>query len=278
MKEIEKRNLRQRYRHISLKHLRFIGVDEIAIRKRHQYATIVVDLISGKIMWVAMGRNVESLKGFLRCLKRSRAKLEAVSMDMSPPYHKAVTDCFPRVSIVYDHFHIMQLMNRKLDELRMQHVRKVKSHFRGTVKGVRWLILMSAERLNQWAQEKPVYKKRLEIALHYNKPLATGYYLKEKLRLLWSLPTPQEGEAFLKDWCEEAKASRLEPLQEMAKILQRHREEILAYFKYPISNGLVEGIVHKIKTLKRMAYGYRDWEYFKLKLYALHEPRYKLSG
>lgn len=278
VKDIEKQRLRHEYRHIPLRHLRLIGVDEISIRKGYRYATIVTDLLSGRIVWVCQGRDAESFGRFLRKLRRSGAKLDAVSMDMSAAYRSAVADHFPDVHIVYDHFHIIQQMNKKLDELRMQYVRQLENQYRGTVKGVRWLVLMGSERLEKLAQTKPVYKRRLEIALAFNKPLATGYYLKEKLRLLWSLPDRHQAEQFLDEWCQQARATRLKPLHEMAALLEAHADGVLAYFTHRITNGFQEGINHKIKTLKRMAYGFRDWEFFTLKLYALHETRYQLLG
>lgn len=278
VKDIEKRRLKGEYEETPISHLRWIGIDEIAIKRGHHYATIVVDLSSGRIVWVGEGRKVASLDSFLKRLKRSRAKLEAVSMDMSAAYCSAVEANFPSVPIVYDHFHIIQQMNKQLDELRRQYVRDVENKYRGTVKGVRWLVLMSSERLEKISESKPSYKVRLETALQFNKPLATGYYLKEKLRLLWSQPNRSKGEAFLESWCKEALASRLKPIQEMVSLLKGHWEGVLSYFDHPISNGPVEGIVHKIKNLKRAAYGYRDWEFFKLKLYGLHESRLELIG
>lgn len=278
VKDIEKRRLRQRYRHIPLRHLKLIGVDEISIRKGHRYATIVVDVISGHIIWVCQGRKAEDLGVFLRKLKRSGAKPRAVVMDMSAAYESAVKEYFPGVDIVNDHFHVIQQMNKKLDKLRMEYVRNLDKKYRYTVKGARWLVLMSKERLEKLSEEKPVYKERLELALEFNKPLATGYYLKEKLRLLWGLKNLSKAEKFLEDWCHEARASELGPLQEMASLLEKHAEGILAYFVHGITNGFQEGLNHKIKTLKRMSYGYRDWEFFTLKLYALHETAYTLIG
>lgn len=278
VKEIEKLHLKRKYKAVSLKGLRLIGVDEIAIKKGRRYATIVIDLKSGRIVWVERGRNSESLGAFLIRLKRSRAKLEAISMDMCAAYSSSVVKHFPRVPIVYDHFHVIQQMNKKLDELRMQYVREVENKHRESVKGVRWLILMNSEKVEEQSKSRPTWKMLLNRALRLNKPLAKGYYLKEKLRLLWTLPNKEEGESFLKRWCKEAKSSGLVPLQEMVSLLEKHREGILSYFSHRISNGPVEGIIHKIKNLKRMAYGYRDWDFFTLKLYSLHESKLELIG
>lgn len=278
VKDIEKRRLRKKYQHIPLRGLRLLGIDEVAVRKGHHYATIVIDLESGHIVWVGKGRDAKSLGEFLIRLKHSGAKIKAFSMDMSAAYYSAVKEFYPKTPIVYDHFHVIQQMNAKLDELRRQYVRDIQQKFRQSVKGVRWLVLMASEKIERLAEKKPSYKMRLERALRLNKPLATGYYLKEELRLLWSMPARKDGESFLRRWCKKARASKLKPLAEMAALLERHHDGILAYFSYKISNGPVEGVVNKIKTLKRAAYGYRDWEFFTLKLYGLHESTVELVG
>lgn len=278
IKDIEKRRLRREYNHIPLRGLRWLGIDEVAIRKGHHYATIVIDLTSGHIVWVGMGRQTKDIGIFLKRLKRSGARIEAFSMDMSTAYRSAVEQYFPATAIVYDHFHVVQQMNAKLDELRMQYVRDVEKKYRESVKGVRWLVLMGKEKAESLAKKRPRSGMVLRRALRLNKPLATGYYLKEELRLLWSLQNREEGESFLCRWCKKARASRLKPLQDMAALIERHWEGIVAYFTFRISNGPVEGVVNKIKTLKRMAYGYRDWEFFTLKLYGLHESAVELIG
>jgi transposase len=278
VKEIEKERLRRQYQCIPLRHLRHIGVDEIAVRKGHRYATIVTDLCSGRIVWVAPGRKKASLGIFLQRLKRSGACIEAVVMDLCAAYTRAMEEHLPGVPIVYDHFHVVQLMNAKLDELRRAYVRDAGNEGRRFVKGARWLVLMGAERLEQLSQDRPDYRQRLDRALEFNEPLATGYYLKEKLRLLWNLPNRDAAAQYLSDWCAEAHASGLKPLQTMAAVMAAHAAMVLAYFDHGLTNGFQEGINHKIKTLKRMAYGFRDWEFFTLKLYALHEARYKLVG
>lgn len=278
VKDIEKRRLRKRYRHIPLRGLRRLGIDEVAIRKGHHYATVVVDLESGHIVWVGKGRQAKDLGIFLMRLKRSGARIEAFSMDMCGAYRSAVEQHFPKVPIVFDHFHVIQQMNAKLDELRRQYVRDAEKKYRESVKGVRWLVLMGKEKADRLAKKRPCSRMMLNRALRLNKPLATGYYLKEELRQLWSLPNRVEGEAFLQRWCTKATSSGLQPLKEMAGLIERHWEGIVSFFRYRLSNGPVEGIVNKIKTLKRMAYGYRDWEFFTLKLYGLHESAVQLVG
>ena len=120
--------------------------------------------------------------------------------------------------------------------------------------------------------------ERLEEALRLNQPLATAYYLKEDLRQLWEQPDKDAATAFLQDWIARAQSSGIGILIKIAKTLALYRTGILAYYDYPISTGPLEGTNNKIKTMKRQAYGFRDLEFFKLKILALHETKYALVG
>ena len=91
-------------------------------------------------------------------------------------------------------------------------------------------------------------------------------------------PNKAAAAAFLADWIARAEASGIFMLHKFAKTLALHRSGILAYYDYPISTGPLEGTNHKIKTMQRQAYGFRDLEFFKLKILALHETRYALVG
>ncbi len=117
---------------------------------------------------------------------------------------------------------------------------------------------------------------RPEEALRLNKPLATAYDLEEDLRQFWDQPGKTFAGAFLTAWVRRAEASGVPMLRQMAKTLEGHRAGLLAYYAYPISTGPLEGTNNKIKTMKRQAYGFRDHEFFKLKILAIHEARYAL--
>ena len=119
---------------------------------------------------------------------------------------------------------------------------------------------------------------RLEEALRINQPLATVYYMKEDLRQLWNQPDKKTAARVLQDWIRRAEASGIKLLQQFAGTLAMYRTGILAYYHYPISTGPLEGTNNKIKTMKRQAYGFRDMEFFKLKILALHMTKYALVG
>src|SRR5205814_3594582 len=103
-------------------------------------------------------------------------------------------------------------------------------------------------------------------------------YVKEDLRQFWDQAGKRFASAFLTDWIRRAEASGIWMLKQIAKTLEKHRPGLLAYYDHGISTGPLEGTNNKIKTMKRQAYGFRDQEFFKLKILAIHEARYALVG
>ena len=136
------------------------------------------------------------------------------------------------------------------------------------------MLLKNEKNLNEEKDEK----KKLEEALSINKPLAIAYYLKEDLKLLWEQENKKEAKKFLGKWVAKAYASEVPQLYKFAGSLLAHRNGIFNWYDYPISTGQVEGINNKIKVMKRQAYGYRDVEFFRLKLFGLHHKKYALIG
>lgn len=274
VKDIQKRDLSRRFAKPKLKHLRRIAIDEIAVAKGHRYMTVVMDLDSGAVVFVGDGKGADALKPFWKRLRPSRARIEAVAMDMSAAYRGAVSAHLKSAVIVFDHFHVIKLFNDKLSDLRRSLYHRAEADQKKVLKGARWLLLKNPENLDTNKNEK----QRLEEALALNKPLATAYYLKEDLRRFWEQPGKWFATVFLIDWLRRAEASGVKMLQQMAKTLAAHRSGLLAYYDAKITSGPMEGTNNKIKTMKRMAYGFRDPEFFKLKILAIHETKYTLIG
>jgi transposase len=275
IKDIQKRDLSRRYAKPKLKHLRQIAIDEISVASGHRYLTVVMDLENGAVVFVGDGKGADALKPFWKRLRPSKAKIEAVAMDMSAAYRGAVSANLPEAKIVFDRFHVIKLYNHKLSQLRRDLYREATDMMHKKVlKGTRWLLLMNPENLDEEKDEK----SRLEEALALNKSLALAYYMKEDLRSFWDQPGKRLATAFLNDWMKRAEASGIKMLKQMAKTLAAHRSGLLAYYDAMITSGPMEGTNNKIKTMKRQAYGFRDQEFFKLKILAIHETKYALVG
>lgn len=272
---IDKTYLHRKFAKPKLRHLKYLAIDEISVRKGHKYLTIVMDLVSGAVVFVGDGKGEKSLKPFWKRLHGSRAKIQAVATDMSSAYYKAVQENLPRASHVFDRFHIVKLMNDKLTDLRRELYRQAEDGLEKlALKGTRWLLLKNPQNLETDRNEH----QRLEDALQLNQPLAIAYYLKEDLRQIWEQSGKREAGKFLTDWCARAMASGISVLKTMSKTLKTHRKGILAWYNHRISTGPLEGLNNKIKTLKRQAYGFRDLIYFKLKIYAIHLAKFELIG
>ena len=275
IKDIQKRYLKKRFSRPKLKKLKRLAIDEITIGKGHRYLTIVLDLTTGAVVFVGDGKGSEALEAFWKRLKRSKAKIEAVAIDMSPAYISAVTEKLPEAAIVFDHFHVIKLYNDRLSEFRRQLYHQVTTSMqKKVIKGTRWLLLKNPENLDPERDEH----QRLQQALELNQPLAIAYYMKEDLRRLWSQTNQKDADIFLNDWIARANSSEIEMLEKFADTLIEHRYGILSYYRYPISTGPLEGTNNKIKTMKRQAYGFRDMEFFKLKIMSIHLTKYALVG
>jgi transposase len=275
VKEVQARSLQQRFGKPKLHKLKQIAIDEIALGKGHHYLTVVLNLLTGAVVFVGDGKGAEALEPFWRRLRRARAKIVAVATDMSAAYIRAVRDNCRRAVHVFDHFHVIKLFNDKLSAFRRDLYHQLSSaHDRKLLKGTRWLLLKNPENLDAERNEQ----RRLEEALRLNAPLATAYYLKEDLRQIWSQPNKRTARRVLKDWLARARASGIRMLMQMADTLGSYQEGILAYYEYPISTGPLEGTNTKIQAMKRQAYGFRDREFYKLKILGIHETRHALVG
>jgi transposase len=275
IKDIQKRNLHRRFGRPKLKNLKEIAIDEIAIGKGHTYFTVVLDLRSGAVVYVGDGKGAEALTAFWKRLRASHAKIKAVATDMSKAYIAAVRKHLPKAVHVFDHFHVIKLYNDKLSAFRRQLFRELTDEGqRKILKGTLWLLLKNPENLDPLRNEK----QRLEDALQLNTPLTIAYYLKEDLRQIWKQTSKANARRVLEDWIRRADASGVRMVQQFARTLEEHRDGILAFYDYRISTGPLEGVNNKIKTMKRQAYGFRDREFFKLKILGLHQTKYALVG
>ena len=287
VKEIVKAYLQRRYSKPDLSTLRHIGIDEFAARKGHVYKTIVVDLVTGRIVYVGEGKGADALDGFWRKLEKSGARIESVATDLSAAYISAVTRHLPDAVYVFDHFHVTKLINETLDKVRKRIVREERdkerkglpaaamdgaqpNHMSSVIKGTRYILLRNRADITSDSDID-----RLNKALSVNHDLSAAYYLKEESKLIWSCGNKPQAASQLGDWLGKLNASGIPELVKLAKSISSYRDGILAYYDKPTSTGMVEGINNKIKTLKRMAYGFRDNDYFNIRLLALHD--YKVA-
>lgn len=243
--------------------LRVLAVDEIAIRKGHNYMTVVLDYETGRVVWMGLDRRYETLSSFFQLMpKEEREGIEAVAMDMWKPYEKAVQVHLPNARIIYDLFHVVASYNREvLDRVRIAAYRQaIDEETRKVIKGSRYLLYKNEENLTD--EQRP----ELEQILRMNAEISTAYVLKDALKELWTIRQPWAARKALRTWCTLAMESQIPALIRFAGKLLRHRRGIIAHSRFSIHTSRLEGVNNRIKVIKRKAYGFHDPGYFALKV------------
>lgn len=245
--------------------LRWIGVDEVSRTGGHVYFTIVTDLEAGTVVWVGEGKKEETLRSFFKELGPRRCrKVRGVVSDLSAAYRAAITAAIPHAVHILDRFHIIQWMNEALDKVRRQTFGAAPADDLGRFfKVKKWMLLRAREALDL------AQKRLLGTVLSRNRQLQRAYVMKEALRGIFHYPWIRLGALrnALQNWCWMATHSRLKPLIQIGRRLRENMDKLVAGFEHGIRMGLVESINGNIGQLRRQARGYRDPEYFKLKIY-----------
>ena len=270
VKDLDKIYMRKQVDLAGLPAPRAIGIDEISIRKGHNYRVIVSDLDRGRPIWVGgEGRKEADIDLFFKALgKKKCRRIELAAMDMWKPFRNSVMNHAPQVQIIFDKFHIMRHLSKALDEVRRSEYKRLIGKDRSYIKGPRYTLLSRRENLSLDG------RRSLKKRLHANRRLNTAYVLKESFGQLWDYRTERGARAFFERWKDSLKWQRLEPYRKFAAMIESHWEGIASYCDpdNKVSLGLVEGVNNKIRVLQRRAYGYRDEEFLKLKIIAAFLP------
>lgn len=265
-KAIDKAYLQQTLGPVELSGVEEIAMDEFAIQKGHRYATVVVEPHQKRVLWIGRGRGRQDVRPFFELLGEAGCRrLRAVAMDMNASYELEVKRHCPNAQVVYDLFHVVMKYGREvIDRVRVDEANRLRQDkpARKVIKSSRWLLLRNASNV---PREDRVKLKELLAA---NRRLATVYVLKDDLKHLWDFASVGHARRFWKSWCNRAMRSRIKPLKTFARKLKAYLPGILAHCRHPLHTSLLEGINNKIKVIKRMAYGYRDDDYFFLKIRA----------
>lgn len=233
--------------------LRFIGIDELSYRRHHEYVTVVVNHESSEVVWAAPGKNADTLKAFFVALGPERcAKLEAITIDMSGAYIKAVTEASPKALLVFDRFHVQRLAHDALDEVRRDEVREAAPEDKPALKGTRWALQKNPWNLHRFERDKLATLQRT------NRPIYRAYLLKESLLAIFDRRQPLVAAKKLDEWLDWARRSLLQPFVKLAKTIDTHRQGILAYVRTRLNNGRVEGLNGKARTITRRAFGFHS--------------------
>ena len=305
VKDAEKRVLSAEYKTIDLKGVTRIGIDELYVfgneRKSRKYITVVRDLDSGRVLNVSRGKGEAALKEFAYRLRKQKVidRIRCVCMDMSNAYYAWVGHNLRKDTlIVFDHFHVVMKMNEHINNIRRMAMARVNSDTRKRLaelatsdqdretirrimlsakerqekakkylKGNMRLLLMNAEDIAGNSRAKA----RLDRMLAKYTDIGAAYVLKEKLRSIYAnAKTKLDAAGLFADWIAEARATEVDDLVAMASTIEGHLAGILGFWEFRgASNASVEGFNNKIRWLIKQAYGYRDFKYFRLKVFDL---------
>ncbi|RYD72590.1 MAG: ISL3 family transposase [Verrucomicrobiaceae bacterium] len=231
--------------------VRRILVDETSARRGHRYVSSVVDAEMRQLLFVAEGRGSEVLGQFVQELRAhggEPGQIELVAMDMSPSYIKGAREHLPKARVVFDHFHVMQMAGKALDEVRKE-LRREGADLRDGL----WAL-----RGNEWTRSKEQLERRRELCRTYPK-LGRAMMLRELLQDILA----QEDPELLRWWCTRAKRSRLGPFKKLADSLREHWDGVVAFMETRVTNGVIEAINGLLQLAKRMARGFRSFATFR---------------
>jgi len=233
--------------------LTHIGIDELSYRRHHEYVTVIVDHVCGGVVWAHPGKNAETLNTFFKELGKERCtQLEAVTLDMSAAYLKAVTEASPQARVIFDRFHVQRLAHEALDKVRREEVREADPEDRSALKKTRFAL-----HKNPWNLSTLEVAKVAEVQ-KVNRPLYRAYLLKETLAAILDGRQVNVARRKLLEWIDWAARSRLRPFQKLAGTVRGHLEGILAYVATGLSNGRTEGLNGKIRTITRRSFGFHS--------------------
>lgn len=242
-------------------------MDEVAWKKHHRYLTNVVDVDEKVITWNAKGRKAEVLNKYYESLGKENCKrIESVSLDGARTYISSSNKYAVNALIVLDRFHAVQKINNAINQVRKNKLRKAR-----TREDEELILLTNCKQRFILLRNKLKRSARQSVTLDYlcniNQPIYKGMILKEKFLEVYDLKSEDEAITHIYEWIDDALESGLKPFEKIAWSLVEKIEYILNWFISQRSSAISEGFNNKIKRLKRMAYGYRDIEYFKLKIH-----------
>lgn len=246
--------------------LKRLGLDEIALLKgKGNYCAVLIDLDKSKLVAILAERTQEKITETLTAWgSEVLNKIEEVSIDLWKPYKSLVEELMPSAQVVADRFHVMKQVNNELDAERKKQKREVESYtkqpeFEQILAGItnsKYALLKNEKHLNEQQ------KNKLEHVKIVSPVIGRMHELKEELRDIFEKSNNWlEGLFNLGSWL----LSAVNYFPKSYQTILRWLDEIIAYFDNRTTNGVVEGINNKLKLIKRSAYGFRNFDNFRVR-------------
>jgi transposase len=244
-----------------LDNLQVLLIDEKAIRKHHGYVTLVMNGITGELLYMAEGKKKQSLQGFFDPLTdKQKASIVAVGMDRAGAYYDVVQDQLPDADIVFDKFHLIANYHAVIDQVRREEWRKASGQYKDVIKGQRYNLFRNpSNRTSQQTQS-------LMNLLHMNRNLAVCYILKDAFKKLWDYQRLGPAAKYFTKWVQYTMVSGVEALRDFGRRLTQFKDEILNFCKHPITTAPLEAFNNTVSRIIHRACGVRNLDYLFLKL------------
>ena len=252
--------------HRNLSSIDAIGIDEIQFRRGHKYLTLVYQLDEGRkrLLYVAKDRTEASLHGFFDILDdATRNGIKFACTDMWSAYLKVLRERASATLNILDRFHVAKKFGEAIDKVRADESRQLKADgYEEILKHSRWCLLKRKANLNAKQTVK------LRELLKYNLRSVKAYLMREDFNRFWDYTSATWAGKFLRDWCQRANRSKIEPMKKLAATLKKHEALLLNWFESKgLSSGVVEGFNNKAKLTMRKAYGFKQYETIEIALY-----------
>jgi transposase len=235
---------------LDLSALRAVSIDETSCRRGHDYVTLVVDDAERRVVFVTEGKDAKTIEAFashLNSHEANPAQIESACIDMSPAFIRGVTDHLPNARITYDKFHVVAHASMAIDATRRQEQRTNPS-----LKGMRWSLLKDRLSLNH------EQRRDLDalVAQYTTSRVARAWLYREQLRDILDRKQVHVVSAMLREWCTNVMRSKVEPMKEVARLIRRHFDGIVAWTQTRQTNGFIEALNGLFQAAKRKARGY----------------------
>ena len=227
-----------------------VAIDETSCRRGHNYLTIAADMDKRKVVFVTEGKDAKTITGFAEYLaahKGTPEQVASVSIDMSPAFIKGVADSLPNARVTFDKFHVVAHASTAVDEMR-----RLEQRTDPSLKGLRWTLLKDRDRLsNQGRADLDAL-----IAKAATKRTARAWLYREHLREILDRKQINVVSAMLTQWCTNVLRSKVEPMKDVARMIRKHFDGIVAWTQTRQTNGFIEALNGLFQAAKRKARGY----------------------
>ena len=241
--------------------IELLGLDEKSYLRGQSYISVCNDLVAGRVLEVSLGRTSEEAAKALEIIPLEQRKaVVAVAIDMSAACAGAVKLVLPKATVVIDRFHVSQLANKMVHEVRKAEHARLLEQGDDTLTGTSRLWLWSPENM------PPALLTRFETVAELNLLTAQAWQVKENLAGFWEQPDTPTAARYFEEWSRAAEATKIPQVRKLTKTLGRYLPGLLAYHRYKITNALSEGMNSKIQALKSAARGFRNYAHYRVRI------------